>query len=116
MDFHHHHKNGPPLQEKIGWRGALAFLAGLFFFGGLSFALFGDSKAGFVFGAAVPSVIWLGILYVLLDEDGDYGPPDSMGDLPSEAELDAMEATSDDSTTGEGADDDLPPVEDEVEW
>jgi hypothetical protein len=109
-----HHHNNTPLNEMIGWRGSLLFLAGLIFFGGLSFALFGDSKAGFVFGAAVPSVIWLGILYVLLDEDGDYGPPDSMGDLPSEAELDAMEATDEDSPSAD--DDDLPPVDEEVDW
>lgn len=106
----------PPLNEIIGWKGSLLFLAGLIFFGGLSFALFGDSKGAFVTCAGIPTMIWLGILMFVLDENSNYDPPDWTGDLPSEGELDAIEATSDDSTTGEGADDDLPPVEDEIDW
>lgn len=122
MDFHHHDRNGPPLQERIGWRGTLAFFAGLILFAGLSFALFGDSKAGFVVGASAPSLIWLAILYAILDEDGDYSAPDSMEGLPSEAELDAMEATSDEvddpsfdpeTTRSKG---DVKPIEEEVDW
>jgi hypothetical protein len=63
------------LQEHIGWRGALAFLAGFFLFCGVALLLFGDSFAGFFACGILPSLVWLGLLYLVLDEDGNYSPP-----------------------------------------
>lgn len=72
-DGQQHHS--PALQDHIGWRGALAFLGGFFLFCGLAPWWFGDSEIGFFGCGVLPSLIWLGLLYLVLDEDGNYSPP-----------------------------------------
>lgn len=111
MGHHHRHDLGV-IREQIGPTGALAFLAGVVVFLGLSLWLFGTSRMKLTLGTLVPSAIWLGILYIFLDENSDDNPPDVMGGPASEQDRDASEAGSDD---GDLDGEQLTSIDDEVE-
>jgi len=93
MTYRHHRQSGPPLQERIGWTGALACLSGTLVFFGSAFWLVGFTEGAVLLGG-LPTAGWLGFLYICLDEDGNWDPPDTS--LPSDEELDEAPAARDD--------------------